>query len=82
MFDVSDTVNYVRQSRTCPFPAGSRAGDKQCLFIPIIDNDFPDGLRFFTVSLLSSDGMVKVLPGQNTLRVTISDIGEDCKLQR
>lgn len=80
MFDASDTVNYERQSITCQFPAGSRAGDKQCLFIPIIDNDFPDGLRLFTVSLLSSDDMVRVIPGKNILRVTINDIEEDCEL--
>ena len=79
MFDASDTVNYERQLTTCGFPAGSSAGDKQCLLIPIIDNDSPDGLRYFTVSLLSSDEMVRVRPGQNILRVIISDIEEDCK---
>ena len=79
MFDASDTVNYEGQLTTCQFPAGSSAGDKQCLLIPIIDNDFPDGLRYFTVSLLSSDEMVRVISGQNILRVIISDIEEDCK---
>lgn len=72
-FTPSDDVDYVGQSGSCSFPVGSMSFDIQCLYIPIIDNNFPDGTRHFTVSLMTFDQLICVPPGQAVLTVMIID---------
>ena len=41
--------DYIPQNTELIFPAGSQIGDKQCLAVPIVDDDKPDGGRFIGI---------------------------------
>ena len=49
------------------------SGDSQCVSIPVIDNDTPDGNRTFIVQLTTFDQLVRVTPGSNSAVVIIAD---------
>ena len=50
------------QNTELTFPPGVEYGDEQCLGIPLIDNNRADGTRVFTVSIVSFDPLVRVVP--------------------
>lgn len=55
------------------FPAGTQESDVQCLAVPLIDNNIPDGKRNFTVRIVSFRPLVRVEPGLETKTVIICD---------
>ena len=61
------------QNTELTFPAGTQAGDRQCLGIPLIDNNIADGNRYFTVSIVSFDPLVRVVPEYSQTFVVIED---------
>ena len=65
--------DYRMQNTDLIFPPGTEALDVQCLGIPLIDNDRPDGERNFTVRITSFTSLVRVVPGFETKTVTILD---------
>ena len=65
--------DYIMQNTELTFPAGTQAGDRQCLGIPLIDNNRADGTRFFTVSIVSFDPLVHVVPEFSQKYVYIED---------
>ena len=65
--------DYVRQNTELTFPPGTQEGDVQCLGIPLIDNNMADGARRFTVSIVSFDPLVRVIPPLSQKEVYIED---------
>ena len=61
------------QNTELTFPAGTQDGDVQCLGIPLIDNNIADGNRYFTVSIVSFDPLVRVVPEYSQTFVVIED---------
>ena len=65
--------DYTRQNTEMIFPPGSQIGDKQCLGVPIIDNDTPDGFRAFIISIASFHPFVRVVRNYGRTLVPITD---------
>ena len=61
------------QNTELTFPPGVEYGDEQCLGIPLIDNNRADGTRVFTVSIVSFDPLVRVVPEYSQIFIYIED---------
>ena len=61
------------QNTELTFPPGVEYEDQQCLGVPLIDNDRADGTRVFTVSIVSFDPLVRMVPELSQKHVFIED---------
>ena len=65
--------DFTVSSQTQVFPAGSSAGERRCINIPINDDVLVELLESFSVSLSSTDPNVEFSPGGTQATVTITD---------